>query len=302
MSKTRKKPVAKKRKSTAVAVVDKSKQQLVSRDLNDPGQIMEFGKILNKYIADNKLSVNIKERDGKEKKYPLCGAWKFAGNSFGLTAVPKKLTAKHKEGQYTTILYAKLKFEGKRKDGTKYEYEKEVVVFVGFTEHEKVIEGVRNRYKDKITREIVRPYYAYECEVDVERISDGKIMNTGKSVCSNLEVQKSGFDEYAVMGQAQTRTISRALKNLLDFVLNAAGMEGTPGEEIPHDVEHEVVPESEKPLVKKQALDEDQFAKILGRAKAGDKVLEKTLEHFTMTQEQEDALRILENPQPVENK
>jgi hypothetical protein len=267
----------------------------MSRDLNDPGQIMEFGKILNKYIVDNKLSITMEERDGTKKQYPLCGAWKFAGSNFGLTAIPKSLVAKHKEGQYITILFAKLKFKGRRKsDNSEYEYEKEVPVFTGFVDHEHVIEGVRKRHT--ITREITRPYYAYECSVDVERIADGKVMNVGKSVCSNLEASKSGFDEYAVMGQAQTRTISRALKNLLDFVLNAAGMEGTPGEEIP-TVDAELVGETEdkKNTVKKEVITEAQFEKYLGRAKKGEKVLDRMNEHFTMTPAQIEVISLLEN-------
>lgn len=277
--------VIKDKPSTAVAL---SHGQL---SLADPGQILKFGKVLNEYITKNKLSVEI-----EGKQYPLCGAWKFAGMNFGLTAIPVELVAKHKDGQYITILFIKKKFEAKRKDGSKYEYEKEVPVFSGFANHEGVIKSIRER--STITREITRPYFAYECKVEVRR-ADGHLVQQGQSVCSNLESAKAGFDEYAVMGQAQTRTISRALRNLLDFVLNAAGMESTPGEEMPTMddepfKEASVVNEQKKTVVTKPTLRADGFDKLVTRARRGEKVLEKAKENLTLTEDQIEVLEKIE--------
>lgn len=283
----------------AVAVVKKNESTDVALNhgtlnIADPGQIFRFGKVLNKYIIDNKLSVEI-----EGKQYPLCGAWKYASANFGLTAIPVELVAKHKDGQYITILFIKKKFEAKRKDGSKYEYEKEVPVFSGFANHEGVIKSIRER--STITREITRPYYAYECKVEVRR-ADGHLVQQGQSVCSNLESAKAGFDEYAVMGQAQTRTISRALRNLLDFVLNAAGMEGTPGEEMITDddepfKEASVVNEQKKTVVTKPTLRVDGFDKLVARAKNGEKVLEKAKQNLTLTADQIEVLERIEKGQ-----
>lgn len=258
--------------------------------LSNPAQIMEFGQVLKVYIEKNGLSVKI-----EDKQYPLCGAWKFAGMNFGLTAVPVELTPKHKDGQYITIMYAMRTFEGKRKDGTLYKFDKEVPVFSGFANDDDIIEKVRSR--NKITREVTRPYYAYSCTVEVRR-SDDKVVNIGKSVCSNLESLKSGFDEYAVMGQAQTRTISRALRNLLDFVLNAAGMESTPGEEITQEMVDESGRQQQPPPptseAKKQKPTDAAFEKLVSRAKAGEKVKDKAVENLDLTTDQIEALRVVE--------
>lgn len=283
------------KKSTAVAVVNKNDAMTLS--LSNPAQIIEFGKVLNTYIKKNNLSVVI---DGKD--YPLCGAWKFAGANFGLTAVPTDITPKHKEGQYVTLLYIKKEFEARRKDGSVYKYTKEVPIFSGFTHHEDVIEKIRKRFT--ISKETVRPYYAYECKVDIKRISDDHVVSSGTSVCSNMETLKAGFDEFAVMGQAQTRTISRGYRNLLDYVLQAAGMEPTPGEEAEGVVEanesfeQRAAPDKDTPkvvVIKKQKMSVEQLKKYIARAQAGEKILDKAREHFEMTDAQEKALDMVEN-------
>lgn len=283
-------------KSTAVAVVDsqvvQQPQNSTPLSLADSKQVMEFGKQLNAYIIANGLSVKIEDKD-----YPLCGAWKFAGISFGLTAIPVRLIAKHKEGQYVTFLYVKKKFEGTRKNGTKYSYEKEIPIFSGFSNHKEVIDDIRSR--NTITKETTKPYYSYECEVEVSRISDGHVVQRGTSVCSNMESMKSGFDEYAVMGQAQTRTISRALRNLLDFVLNAAGMESTPAEEMEQFSENEKggAPSQPQGTAAKPNASDVLFEKLKVRALKGEKILDEALMKVNMTDAQIEALRIIEENQ-----
>jgi hypothetical protein len=294
----------KKVKSRAVAVVKKQEvavvqpQQSQVLSLNNPAQIMEFGKVLKSYIVANGLSVKIEDKD-----YPLCGAWKFAGMNFGLTAVPVEITPKHKDGQYITILFAEREFEffdKKAKPPQKKKYKKVVPIFSGFTNHKDVIDEIRQREGEGgIKREITRPYYSYECTVEVHRF-DGHVVTKGKSVCTNLESAKAGFDEYAVMGQAQTRTISRALKNLLDFVLQSAGMEPTPGEEMQgHEQEHQVpdeppfAPPPDAPV--KNTPSVVAWEKLVVRAQKGEVVSEMAKAHMSITDEQYDALKILES-------
>lgn len=255
--------------------------------LHDPGHIFEFAKVLKKYIKDNNLSVKIEDKD-----YPLCGAWKFAGANFGLTAKPIELKALHVRGEYITVLYAMKEFKSKKGD----KYKKEVPVFVGHLEDVKAQEVVRSR--NEITREISKPYYAYECTVHVED-KDGRIVSIGTSVCSNLESAKYGYEQYAVMGMAQTRTISRAYRNKLDFVLNSAGFEDTPGEEMPHDQGWEErsfnqsssVPPQTGPITLPYPTDK-QMADILKRILKGKFDRVAADKAFTFKPEQEQAISI----------
>jgi len=300
MAHTKKKPAKKAQKKRRKHVPVKKGQEVAihkqpvesALQLSNPVQIMEFGKVLKSYIVANGLSVKIEDKD-----YPLCGAWKFAASNFGLTAVPVELIPQHRQGEYITLLYKKQVFEGKRKDGSAYKYEKDVIFFSGFSHHTELID--RLRVQNKVSKEITRPYYSYKCVVEVQRNSDGRVMTKGTSVCTNLEAMKAGFDEYAVMGQAQTRTISRALRNLLEFVLNSAGMEGTPGEEMPPPETHDNYTEPEVKVnnVKKPTLREDGFKALVERAKKGEKVLDKARENLDLTPEQIEVLEAIEKPQ-----
>jgi len=277
------------KKGQEVAIVKEEQSAVQVLSLTNMVEIMEFGKVLNKYIKANKLSVVIEGKD-----YPLCGAWKYAGVNFGLTAVPVELIPQHKEGQYVTLLWKKQLYEGKKKDGSTYKYEKDVVFFSGWAHHTELID--RMKVQNRVTREKTMPYYSYKCVVEVQRNSDGKVMTKGTSVCTNMEDMKAGFQEYAIMGQAQTRTISRALRNLLDFVLQAAGMEPTPGEEMPHEPEdrHSDGQTPRTNNVTKPPASDYVFKQWVERAKKGEKVLDKALENLSLTDEQIEVLEAIE--------
>ena len=72
----------------------------------------------------------------------------------------------------------------------------------------------------------------YECEVEVFRYSDNVCMGRGIAVCSNKEANKRQWDEYAICSMAQTRATGKAFRNLLSWIMKAAGFEATPAEEM----------------------------------------------------------------------
>jgi hypothetical protein len=53
------------------------------------------------------------------------------------------------------------------------------------------------------------------------------------AICSNKEMSKKGFDEYAIASMAQTRAIGKAYRNKMAFIMKMAGYEATPAEEVP---------------------------------------------------------------------
>lgn len=136
--------------------------------LTNPTDIMKVANILKDFISKNKLSCQIQ---GKE--YAYVDGWKFAGQNFGLTAIPSKPL---------------------------------------------------NESNDKEIK--------YSCEVDIIQISTGKKISYGFAICSNKESKKKSFDEYAIASMAQTRAIGKAFRNLLGYIMNAAGFEATPAEEM----------------------------------------------------------------------
>jgi hypothetical protein len=72
----------------------------------------------------------------------------------------------------------------------------------------------------------------YEAFVEVIRLTDGIVLSRGYAVCSNKENSKRRFDEYAIASMAQTRAIGKAYRNILAWLMKAAGFEATPAEEM----------------------------------------------------------------------
>lgn len=60
----------------------------------------------------------------------------------------------------------------------------------------------------------------------------GNVVSTGFAICSNKEIKKRGFAEYAVLSMAQTRAIGKAYRNIIGWVMKLAGYESTPSEEM----------------------------------------------------------------------
>jgi hypothetical protein len=87
----------------------------------------------------------------------------------------------------------------------------------------------------------------YMATCEVRNINTGLVVATGIALCSNGEKTKRYFDEYAILSMAQTRAIGKAYRNLLAWLMKAAGFEATPAEEMDFAVEEPKKPS--KPLV-----------------------------------------------------
>jgi hypothetical protein len=72
----------------------------------------------------------------------------------------------------------------------------------------------------------------YQSKVSLLNLRDGQIVGGGFAVCSNKEQGKKFFQEYAIASMAQTRAIGKAYRNLLAWIIRAAGYEPTPAEEM----------------------------------------------------------------------
>jgi hypothetical protein len=77
----------------------------------------------------------------------------------------------------------------------------------------------------------------YMAKCEVRNINTGQLVATGVAICSNFEHSKKRFDEYAILSMAQTRAIGKAYRNLLAWLMKAAGFEATPAEEMDFAVE-----------------------------------------------------------------
>lgn len=223
-------------------------------------ELMEFGKTLKKYVKDNDLSVVIQGKD-----YPCVDAWKFAGNAFGLTALCDEPISIAPPGTLIWTGYAMIKHN---KGGKTWEAER--AVYSSSTEPSKdLIE------KLKIFRTMVKDYYAYKCACRIENLLTGRIVSTGFATCSNAELIKAGFEEYAIYSMSQTRTIGKGYRNVIGFVMKDAGFEATPAEEM-----EGTKPPADSPKPGKPIMSEAQFEKTEKALNAGKVTLEVVLKHY----------------------
>jgi hypothetical protein len=81
--------------------------------------------------------------------------------------------------------------------------------------------------------------------------SKDEVLSVGYAICSKSESKKSSFDEYAVLSMAQTRSIGKAYRNLIGWVMKMSGYESTPAEEIKAGTEAEVKGINTKPAIEK---------------------------------------------------
>lgn len=91
----------------------------------------------------------------------------------------------------------------------------------------------------------------YMAKCEVRNINTGQLVATGVAICSNFEHSKKRFDEYAILSMAQTRAIGKAYRNLLAWLMKAAGFEATPAEEMDFAVDTPKKPS--KPVVEVMA-------------------------------------------------
>jgi hypothetical protein len=94
--------------------------------------------------------------------------------------------------------------------------------------------------------------HGWEARVEA-RTRNGDLVGAAEAQCTRDENQWSFAptgrngqtqqprDDYALRSMAQTRATSKALRQPLGFVMQLAGFDATPAEEMPHDAEHQRV-------------------------------------------------------------
>lgn len=72
----------------------------------------------------------------------------------------------------------------------------------------------------------------YEAQVNLVHLATQQVVGAGWAVCSNKEQGKKFYQEFAISSMAQTRATGKACRNILGWVMKAAGYEATPAEEM----------------------------------------------------------------------
>jgi hypothetical protein len=72
----------------------------------------------------------------------------------------------------------------------------------------------------------------YQAKVTLFDMRSQQTVGAGFAVCSNKESGKKFYQEFAIASMAQTRAVGKAYRNLLAWIIRAAGYEPTPAEEM----------------------------------------------------------------------
>ena len=72
----------------------------------------------------------------------------------------------------------------------------------------------------------------YQAKVTLYDLRHGTTVGAGFAICSNKESGKKFYQEFAIASMAQTRAIGKAYRNILAWIIRAAGYEPTPAEEM----------------------------------------------------------------------
>ncbi|MGB3849182.1 MAG: hypothetical protein WA958_04395 [Tunicatimonas sp.] len=102
----------------------------------------------------------------------------------------------------------------------------------------------------------------YQAQVKLYNLKsqvEGKaqVVGSGFAICSNQENGKRNYQEFAIASMAQTRAIGKAYRNILAWIIRAAGYEPTPAEEMDYMVKDKAAPKkAAKALAKKKGEDE----------------------------------------------
>ena len=78
--------------------------------------------------------------------------------------------------------------------------------------------------------------YKYQAEVKLLNLRNQQVIGSGFAICSNKEFGKKSYQEFAIASMAQTRAIGKAYRNILAWIIRAAGYEPTPAEEMDYMV------------------------------------------------------------------
>ncbi len=79
----------------------------------------------------------------------------------------------------------------------------------------------------------------YQAEVKLMNLRTGQVTGSGFAICSNKEFGKKAYQEFAIASMAQTRAIGKAYRNILAWIIRAAGYEPTPAEEMDYMMKEE---------------------------------------------------------------
>ncbi|WP_210464316.1 hypothetical protein [Rufibacter roseolus] len=145
----------------------------------------------------------------------------------------------------------------------------------------------------------------YLAKVNLLNLRTEQIVGAGFAICSNKEQGRKYYQEYAIASMAQTRAIGKAYRNILAWIIRAAGYEPTPAEEMDYqgNVTEQKVEQPAKPAAPAKTMKavpadavpvEPTPAPVVAAAPAP--VAEEAPVKYATAKQKEEIIRLLNNP------
>ena len=135
----------------------------------------------------------------------------------------------------------------------------------------------------------------YQAKVNLLNLRTEQVVGAGFAICSNKEQGKKFYQEFAIASMAQTRAIGKAYRNILAWIIRAAGYEPTPAEEMEYTGNvNEAKPEPQmaaapaKPVI--QAVPEETAQPVAAEAPVSNGI------KYASAKQKEEIIRLLNNP------
>jgi hypothetical protein len=132
----------------------------------------------------------------------------------------------------------------------------------------------------------------YQAKVKLVDLRTNAIVGTGFAMCSNKESGKKYYQEFAIASMSQTRAIGKAYRNILAWIIRAAGYEPTPAEEMDYKNQQPTITESRPDVQafeaeKKQPLFDDKGNPVESYSSEQFKLLSKLVSSSVFTPEEQ---------------
>ncbi|WP_347156551.1 hypothetical protein [Pontibacter chitinilyticus] len=138
----------------------------------------------------------------------------------------------------------------------------------------------------------------YQAKVNLLDLRSEQIVGAGFAICSNREQGKKYYQEFAIASMAQTRAIGKAYRNILAWIIRAAGYEPTPAEEMDYSGNDQAakpaVPTEKKPTMKAAAT--AKATEPAPAAAAAEQPEESGSVRYASAKQKEEIIRLLNNP------
>ncbi|WP_276496447.1 hypothetical protein [Pontibacter litorisediminis] len=132
----------------------------------------------------------------------------------------------------------------------------------------------------------------YQAKVNLLDLRSQQVVGAGFAICSNREQGKKYYQEFAIASMAQTRAIGKAYRNILAWVIRAAGYEPTPSEEMDYGG-NESAAKPAVPTEKKATMKSSTAAPA---AEAEQPEEQSTSVRYASAKQKEEIIRLLNNP------